>query len=260
MALLASARWARLSAAQPEGTALWRAAGWADVEALVEAGAVRLLLVDPLAPGWPGTAAVARLRRRASGVAVMVYTAFTPDVASDLLALGRLQVARVLFERHDDAPAALRSALAAELRYTALLPLVSVLAEWTRRLPLSVRQALEGMLVAPLAAITVEALARHAGVSRRTCERWFLRAGLPAPRVVVGVVRSLAALRLLEDPSCTVADAARRVGFGDPRPLQAWSRATFGMSAAAVRRELSWEQAVAQVRARYFPADERRVS
>ncbi len=260
LALLAPSRWARLQVVRGTGFALEAEASWPRAFARVRSGGIDIVMVDPLREGAPETEDIERLRALHPNLPLLVYTALTPDVATALLVLGRLQVRRVLFERYDDAPALLRAAIQSELLNLALEPVVESLRNFTRRLPLTLRQALETTLRTPSADGSVRGLAARAGVSPRTCERWFARAWLPPPRTVVALMRVLSAHRMLQDPCCTVEDAARRLGFGGARPLQAWTREVFGRSAGAARADLSWDEALALVRKRYFGHLERAAS
>ena len=72
-----------------------------------------------------------------------------------------------------------------------------------RFMPDELRVALEAMLHAPGDGPTVTALADRAQLTRRTCERWFTKVGLPSPRVVMVLLRLLYAHRLLLDPGAS---------------------------------------------------------
>lgn len=260
LALLAPSRWARLQTVRDTGFVLEAESSWPRAYARVRTGGVDVVVVDPLREGAPDTEDIERLRALYPNLPLLVYTSLTPDVATALLVLGRLQVRRVLFERYDDAPGMLRAAIQSELLNLALEPVVESFRHVTRRLPLVLRQALETTLRTPSADGSVRSLAARAGVSPRTCERWFARAWLPPPRTVVALMRVLSAHRMLQDPGCTIEDAARRLGFGGARPLQQWTREVLGCSAGAARAGLSWEDALALVRKRYFGHLERAAS
>jgi transcriptional regulator GlxA family with amidase domain len=121
-----------------------------------------------------------------------------------------------------------------------------------RDLPVSLRLALEDMLHAPGEGPTVTALADRARLTRRTCERWFTKVGLPSPRVVMVVTRLLYAHRLLADPGYTVEDVALKLGYSKTKTLQMHLRAVFGLTAGELRVSLSTEDALAAVTSRYF--------
>jgi transcriptional regulator GlxA family with amidase domain len=99
---------------------------------------------------------------------------------------------------------------------------------------------------------TVTALADRAQLTRRTCERWFTKVGLPSPRMVMVLARLLYAHRLLLDPGYTVEDVALKLGYSKPKTLQMHLRAVFGSTAGELRVSLSTEEALEAVTNRYF--------
>ena len=145
-----------------------------------------------------------------------------------------------MFHRFEDAPASLRSALQAELEQSASQ---------------QVMQALGGTLAGPAPTSfgslwrpcctpgtrrpTVTALAERAQLTRRTCERWFTKVGLPSPRMVMVLTRLLYAHRLLLDPGYTVEDVALKLGYSKTKTLQMHLRAVFGVTAGELRVSLS---------------------
>jgi transcriptional regulator GlxA family with amidase domain len=121
-----------------------------------------------------------------------------------------------------------------------------------RELPTELRDALEVMLHAPGDGPTVTALADRAQLTRRTCERWFTKVGLPSPRMVMVLIRLLYAHRLLLDPGYTVEDVALKLGYSKTKTLQMHLRAVFGYTAGELRVSLGSDEALAVVTNRYF--------
>ena len=121
-----------------------------------------------------------------------------------------------------------------------------------RELPPELRGALEGMLHAPGDGPTVTTLADRARLTRRTCERWFTKVGLPSPRTVMVLTRLLYAHRLLLDPGYTVEDVALKLGYSKAKTLQMHLRAVFGVTAGELRVSLSLDDALAIVTRRYL--------
>ncbi|MGH7536273.1 MAG: helix-turn-helix domain-containing protein, partial [Gemmatimonadales bacterium] len=119
-------------------------------------------------------------------------------------------------------------------------------------LPVPLREAVETMLHAPGDGLTVTDLADRAQLTRRTCERWFTKVGLPSPRVVMVVARLLYAHRLLLDPGYTVEDVALKLGYTRTKTLQMHLRAVFGLTAGELRVSLTTDEALAIVIGRYF--------
>jgi len=169
-----------------------------------------------------------------------------------LLQLGRAGIRRVIVHRFEDAPSALRAALLSELEQSASQQVMQALEPTLRELPSELREALELMLHTPGDGPTVTALADRAQLTRRTCERWFTKVGLPSPRMVMVLIRLLYAHRLLLDPGYTVEDVALKLGYSKTKTLQMHLRAVFGYTAGELRVSLGSEDALGIVTQRYF--------
>jgi AraC-like DNA-binding protein len=233
---------------------VWEAATtWPEAVDAIRARPVQMAVVDPLLGGSiPRTHGIGRIRQFFPSLPLLVYTDLAPATAGVLLELGRAGIRRVIVHRFEDAPGALRGALLAELEQSASQQVILGLGPILRDLPPELRLALEGMLHAPGEGPTVTSLADRARLTRRTCERWFTKVGLPSPRVVMVLTRLLYAHRLLLDPGYTVEDVAIKLGYSKTKTLQMHLRAVFGLTAGELRVSLSTEDALATVTNRYF--------
>ncbi|HEU4699348.1 MAG TPA: helix-turn-helix transcriptional regulator [Gemmatimonadales bacterium] len=225
---------------------------WAEAFELIRARPVAMAVVDPTLSGEPRSHEIERLRLLFPSLPLLVYTALEPSTAGVLLTLGRSGVKRAVFHPFEDSPAALRAAIAAELEQSASQQVLQSMAGVLAGLPERVRTGLAEMLGVGVGACTVADLAGRVDVERRTCERWFLRAGLPSPKAVMMVLRLLYAHRLLLDPGATVEDVALKLGYGKVKTMQAHCREVFGLTAGELRISLSIEEAVAVATERYF--------
>jgi AraC-like DNA-binding protein len=241
---------------------VWEAVNtWPEAVEAIRARPVQMAVVDPLLGGTvPRTHGIGRIRQFFPSLPLLVYTELAPATAGVLLELGRTGIRRVIVHRFEDAPGSLRSALLAELEQSASQQVIVGLGQILRDLPPELRLALEGMLHAPGEGPTVTALAERARLTRRTCERWFTKVGLPSPRVVMVLTRLLYAHRLLLDPGYTVEDVAMKLGYSKTKTLQMHLRAVFGRTAGELRVSLSVEEAMATVTSRYFTAPLRRAA
>jgi AraC-like DNA-binding protein len=211
-----------------------------------------MAVVDPLLGGGePRPHGIERLRQFFPSLPLLVYTDLTPANAGVLLQLGRAGIRKVIVHRFEDAPGALRTAILNELEESASQQVMQAL-ESTFREPPELQDALEAMLHAPGDGPTVTSLAERARLTRRTCERWFTKVGLPSPRTVMVLIRLLYAHRLLLDPGYTVEDVALKLGYSKTKTLQMHLRAVFGLTAGELRVSLSTEDALAAVTHRYF--------
>lgn len=243
----------RLRTVDPERFG-WEAVGsWPEAVDAIRSRPVSMAVVDPMLEGGsPRAHGIERMRQFFPSLPLLVYTELTPATAGVLLELGRAGIRRVVVHRFEDAPAAFRQALLAELEQSASQQILQALTETLHGLPEELRQALEAMLHAPGDGPSVTALAEKAQLTRRTCERCFTKVGLPSPRVVMVLTRLLYAHRLLLDPGYTVEDVALKLGYSKTKTLQMHLRAVFGLTAGELRVSLSTQEALAAVTSRYF--------
>jgi AraC-like DNA-binding protein len=226
---------------------------WGQVIEVIRGRPVDMAVVDPLLSGEARSHEIAQVRYRFPSLPLMLYTELTPATAAVLLDLGRVGIQRVVFHRFEDAPSSLKNAIDAELEHCVSQQVMKMLRRALRELPPSLRTGLEAMLHAPGEGLTVVALAERAQMTRRSCERWFHRVGLPSPRVVMVLARLLHAHRLLLDPGYTVEDVALKLGYGKVKTLQMQLRAVFGNTAGELRVTLSPDDALTIIVNRYFP-------
>jgi AraC-like DNA-binding protein len=252
LAAVSEPRQARLRTLDPTRYAWIPAESWAQALNLIRTRPVELAVVDPLLGDVPRPHAIERLRLLFPSLPLLVYTELSPVTASALLKLGRAGIQRAVFQRFEDGPNALRTVLEAELEHSVSRQVVTALRERLRELPENIRNALEMMLYDPGAGLTVSELAGRALLSRRTCERFFTRLGLPSPKSVMLLMRLLYAHRLLLDPGHTVEDVAIKLGYGKVRTLQRHLRTVFNLSAGELRASLSFEDALALISRRFF--------
>jgi AraC-like DNA-binding protein len=245
-------RQARLRALDPTCYAWVVADTWAQALNLIRSRPVEMAVVDPLLGEEPRPHAIERLRLLFPSLPLLVYTELSPDTAAALLKLGRAGIQRAVFQRFEDGPKALRAVVQTELEHSVSRQVVTALQERLRELPEPIRDALEMMLYDPGAGLTVSELAGRALLSRRTCERFFTKLGLPSPKWVMLLMRLLYAYRLLLDPGHTVEDVAIKLGYGKVRTLQRHLRAVFSLSAGELRASVSFEEALALVSGRFF--------
>jgi methylphosphotriester-DNA--protein-cysteine methyltransferase len=220
---------------------------WGDVLETIRSQPVEMGVVDPLLSGEARSQEIERLRLLFPSLPLILYTTFTPSLAPVLLALGRQGLREVRFCRIDDHADGLRAALEREQARVCSRWLIDQIAAAVEPLPSEVRWVLEAALRSPEEVQTVRQLAALAGVGRRTCERWFVRAGMPSPRHFLAAARVLYAHRLLQDPGFTVEDVAKRLGYSQVRTLQQHARLYLGLTAGEMRLSLTPETALERV-------------
>jgi AraC-like DNA-binding protein len=253
LAAVPAERTFRLRTLDPDRFQWVSVCSWPEAVEAIRGKPVDMAVVDPLLGGGePRPHGIERLRQFFPSLPLLVYTDLTPANAGVLLQLGRAGIRNVIVHRFEDAPGALRTALLNELEESASQQVMQALEPTFRELPPELHDALEAMLHAPGDGPTVTTLAERARLTRRTCERWFTKVGLPSPRTVMVLIRLLYAHRLLLDPGYTVEDVALKLGYSKTKTLQMHLRAVFGLTAGELRVSLSTEDALAAVTHRYF--------
>jgi AraC-like DNA-binding protein len=233
----------RLRSVDPDRYQWVTGSGWPEVVDTIRAKPVEMAVVDPLLGGQARAHGIERLRLLFPSLPLLVYTELAPATASVLLQLGRSGIRRVVFHR---------VAIQAELEQSASQQVMQALGGALQQLPRELLRALQAMLHAGDEAPTVTSLAERAQLTRRTCERWFTKVGLPSPRTVMVLTRLLYAHRLLLDPGYTVEDVALKLGYSKTKTLQMHLRAVFGVTAGELRVSLSTEEALMIVTDRYL--------
>ncbi len=229
-----------------------RATSWGEALAAIRSRPVELAVVDPLLAGEAHGQEIERLRILFPSLPLILYTSLTPPVALVLLTLGQRGIRHVVFARFDDHPSRLRDVLTQEGARSASQQLLDQLADALAPLPGELRWVLEEALRAPGEVQTVQQVAARARVDRRTCERWFMRVGLPSPRHFLAAARVLYAHRLLQDPGFTVEDVAQRLGYAQVKTLQQHARTYLGLTAGEMRLSLGADEALERVVRRFL--------
>jgi AraC-like DNA-binding protein len=253
LAAVPAERLFRLRTLDPDRFQWCSVSSWPEAVEAIRGKPVDMAVVDPLlGANEPRPHGIERLRQFFPSLPLIVYTDLTPANAGVLLQLGRMGIRNVVVHRFEDAPSTLRQMMLSELEQSASQQVMQSLEPVFRELPRELRGALEGMLHAPGDGPTVTNLADRARLTRRTCERWFTKVGLPSPRTVMVLTRLLYAHRLLLDPGYTVEDVALKLGYSKAKTLQMHLRAVFGVTAGELRVSLSLDDALAIVTRRYF--------
>jgi AraC-like DNA-binding protein len=252
LAAVAAPRLARLRSLDPARYDWIDAGSWAQALHLIRTRPFEMAVADPLLGSEPRPHSIERLRLLFPSLPLLVYTELSPDTARVLLKLGRAGIQRAVFQRFEDGPRALRAVVETELEHSVSRQVMTGIRERLKVLPEPIREALETMLYDLRAGLTVSELAGRALLSRRTCERFFTKVGLPSPKWVMLLIRLLYAHRLLLDPGHTVEDVAVKLGYGKARTLQRQLRAVFGLSAGELRASVTVEEGMTIVSRRFF--------
>ena len=224
---------------------------WEEALAAILSKPVELGVLDPALEGPARSQEIERLKVLFPSFPVILYTQLSPEVPQVLLRLGKVGIQQVVLARHDDHPARLSELLSGEASHAVAGQLMNALSDLLVGCPGELKWAIETAIREPVGVQTVQDLARRARMDRRTCLRWFAKANLPRPSVMLMVLRVIYAHRLLQDPGYTVEDVAMKLGL-QTRSLAQNVKEVLGMTPGELRVSLSPEDALAAVRERYF--------
>ncbi len=213
---------------------------------------IEMAVVDPALAGEVRAQEIERIRVLFPSLPLILYTRLSPNLPATLLRLGRAGIRQVVIAEYDDYPDRLREILLAETASVVSHQLIGSIGDLLAECPGELRWAIETVLREPTAVQSVQELARRARMDRRTCLRWFARAQLPPPRVMLMVLRVVYAHRLLQDPGYTVEDVAAKLGYAQTRTFAQNVKEVLGRSPGELRVSLTPEEALTIVRERYF--------
>jgi AraC-like DNA-binding protein len=228
------------------------ASSWSEVLETILREPLELAVLDPGLEGIPRSQEIERIRVLFPSLPLVLYTKLTPGMVPVLLRLGRVGVREVVVAGHDDHPERLSDILVEEAARSLSRRLVEEIADLLDGCPGQLRWALETVVREPASFHTVRDLAERARMDRRTCARWFTKANLPPPSVVLMVCRVVYAHRLLQDPGYTVEDVAAKLGYSKARSFAQNAKEVFGMTPGELRVSLTPDEAIRIVREKLF--------
>lgn len=219
----------------PPGCAATVIARLDHLDTAMRATGADIAIVDPLLDQPLDGAQLIQTVRSHPCARWLLYTQLRPDTARLLLDLGGAGVRTVVFAGVDDSMHHLGTVLGDLVRdsitHRAQARLMALLAPLPRQLRVAVEQCIRDHD----ARVDVSVLAARACMTRRTVERHFTRAGLPAPKIILRAARVLTAYRLLYDGTRTCNGVAKSLGYGKVSTLRAHLKRAFGVHARALQ-------------------------
>lgn len=230
---------------------------WMDAIQAIRQEPLELAVADPGLEDIPRAHEIQRIRVLFPSLPLVLYTTLSPDMVSVLLQLGRSGIDEVVVAGHDDHPDRLRQLLVEEAAGSISRQLINEMKDLLSECPGELRWTIETAIREPAALHTVADLAKRARMDRRTCARWFTKAQLPPPSVMLTVFRVMYAHRLLQDPGYTVEDVAKKLGYAKARSLAQNVKEIFGMTPGELRVSLTPADALSIVCKRFFRREDR---
>jgi AraC-like DNA-binding protein len=234
--------------------------GWDHFGAVLRERVVDVAVLEPspLAPGE--LPALLALLADHPATPVVIYTSITAPAMQATVELARRSgVRHVIFRGVDDTPSRLRALLleiAGDPWHSALLPWV---AARVARTPGGVGRAVGQLFRVPQQFHEVPDLARAAGMTRRTLERWLTRAGIVSAKRLVVSARVERGHHLLRESRADVADVARRLGYPSARLFARQVHLAIGRPPSMLRHAVTGDELVAQLVAWLTTSEERTV-
>ena len=213
------------------------------LHALLRAGPVDLLVVDPAIRDGQLAEQIEQIVALHPSVPVIVYTALTPSGMRHAVQLARFGVQHVVLNRFDDEPRRFLDLIerlpAHPLAELMLRELQAPLAA----MPVVVARAVEQLFRSPVRVRNNQDLAALAGMIPRTLYRQLEPVGLQ-PRHLIICARLLRAYTMLQEGGSRLKDIATRLGYADPDQMTEQLRQWTGHSPRNVRADLSPTQFV----------------
>jgi AraC-like DNA-binding protein len=224
--------------------------GWDTLAQAVRMLPVDVAIVDPRIGTSIEAAPVRELVGRYPTLPIVVYTLLTPDTLRATVELARAGIEHVVLRGFDDEPRRLRD-LVERLPARRLSTIVlGALEERLTEAPPLLRAAMTRLFEAPHAFRHVDDLARAAGMTRRTLDRWLGRAGLASARMIMVSARLARAVHYMRDPGYPLDDITRKLGYENPRLFARQVRAATGLTPTKLRERAEPEQLMEELAAR----------
>lgn len=220
------------------------ATGWESLRTAVQQRVTDVVVVDPLADGSPRTEVIEEIHRQFPSLPIVIYTTLSNVSTRALLALGRVGIEHVVFNRFDDERQRFLDLLERVPGRTLSDQMLQSLSEELSRLPAGVVRAIDQLFRSPARFHTAQDLAIAAGAQLRTLYRQLDAAGIHSPRLLVAAARLLRVYALLRDPGRQIKDVAGKVGYHSHYQLTQHMRALTGHTPRTVRAYIEPEQFV----------------
>jgi AraC-like DNA-binding protein len=189
-----------------------------ELRALAHAAGASAVVAEPTdALGAETWHTIAAIRDGFPSLPIVAYCAVGPRLSTDIVRMVRAGAHELLIRDVDDSTHRLRAMLA---RARTTCTATWARAELAPLVPHQVWSPFEYCLHNAFRNVTVDEVARSAGIDRRTLTRQFARAGLPAPSTVVAWSRLVVAGVLLEDGGRPLEEIALELAFPSASALR----------------------------------------
>ena len=220
------------------------ARSWPDLDEIIRANAVEVVVADPAADGVLKADELERLLQQYPSLPLVAYVSVAAPQMRAIMDLSKTGLQHVVLHRFEDS-STLFSALINRIRGDPLSRrMLSELAPVVSQLPLELAAAVEDMFNRPHRFETALDLGVAAGIPSVRLYRSFDGAGLGSPKRLLIAAKLLRASAYLRNPGYAVANVAMKVGYKYSRKFTSHCMMVFGMNPARVRKRLSEEDSI----------------
>lgn len=223
---------------------------WMSLERTLQERTVDVVVLEPAPLREDELRSLVELVARHPATPVVVYTLVTAAAMRATVELARVGARQVVFKGFDDSPRRFRALLEelGDAEWSSAL--WSVIADRIAHTPARVEHAVERLFRYPHRFVDVSDLVRASGLTRRTLERWLLRAGIGSAKMLVLGARVERAHYLLRHSNAPIGEVAARLGFPSARLFARQVRLATGQPPSALRHALTAAELLAELEAR----------
>jgi AraC-like DNA-binding protein len=204
-------------------------------------------VVDPLAPGLDDPRRLLPIFERHASVQVIVYTTVTPLAMRGYGLLAAAGVRHLVVRGVDDFPEQFRDVLEALPADTLSGILLMMLEPLLSQVSAPLARALQELFRAPHIMSDISAVARAAGMPRRTFDRALERAGFAPADMLYRTARVVRAYHYMRSTELRLKDIAIKLGYGTPRALTSEVYLVTGFLPSSLKTELEPEDLLTRV-------------
>lgn len=229
-------------------------ADWRQLDLTVRRNVVDVAVLDPLADGGDGTAAVRAFQQRHPSVPLVLYLTLSPDSLRSVVELAQRRSPQVVLFRFDDDPGRFRQLLERQPHERFAELLLERMGPALASLPPPLAGAVRRLFRQPHRIWSAQDLAMAADCPRRSLYRQLEGAGFRSPRQLVQAARLLRAFVYLRDPGNLVEDVVAKLRYGSSHVFIRHTRETCGLTPSALRDRVDGERLVEMLAERLLGA------
>ncbi|HEX5437098.1 MAG TPA: hypothetical protein VFW98_08060 [Gemmatimonadaceae bacterium] len=222
---------------------------WVGLEAEIRSHPIDVAVVDPCRGGGIHLRTIKVLLSRFPSLPIVLYTTLTPETLRVTVELLKYGIPQVVLHGFDDEPARLRGLLERQPARVIEERLLGKMSARLIRLPPPLAQAIGEMFRAPHQFRSVEDLTAHAGITRRSVDRYLAEVGLASAHTLLTAARVVRVYHYSRDPGYLMDDVRKKVAYGSARLLVRQVRAATGLTPSALRRTVKPEQFITEMAA-----------